>query len=116
MAKWPNILGRADNEALEDNVAPFPSLERDAQPTRPQRTEPWPYPSEPMRQPPPQPAEHVDLLPKSIRHEITVATEMFAELHPLDRDARKRIMDMLKAKLDLYAKDDKPEHPEGSPV
>ena len=56
----------------------------------------------------------MDLLPKSIRHEITVATEMFAELHPLSRDARKRIMDMLQAKLDLY--EDKPEHPEGSPV
>lgn len=115
MGKWPNILGRAE----DDNVAHFPALDRDAQPTMPHRPDPnymgpfGDHPMPPRREPQP-PVEHVDLLPKSIRHEITVATEMFAELHPLSCDARKRIMDMLQSKLDLY--EDKPEHPEGSPV
>ncbi len=105
----------------EVNIHHLP-LERDAQPTRPQRTEPWPFGASPARQaqeaidtlrehypeivrepvPPPAPAPH-PLLPPEILHEVTVAKEMFAELLKLDVEARKRIMAMVDLNLQLYA-------------
>jgi len=120
MGKWPNILGRADNEASEDNVAPFPSLERDAQPTRPS---PYAYaPGHPLHvppPPPPAPKKRKSLLPEGVENELIISQEMIEVLYPLEQEGRDRIMKMIVDTLSLYPKQ-KPEaaaeHPEGSPV
>lgn len=118
MGKWPNILGRADNEASDDNVAPFPSLERDAQPTRPSvyaNTTAMPA----YTHMPPPPPKRKSLLPEDVENELLVSQEMIEVLYPLDQNARDRIMKMIVDTLALYPKEKpepKPPHPEGSPV
>jgi hypothetical protein len=116
MAKWPNILGRAE----DDNVAHFPALERDAQPTRPHRPDPnymGPFGDHPM--PPPVPKKRKSLLPDDVENELIISQEMIEVLYPLDQQARDRIMKMITDTLALYPKakpEPKPEHPEGAPV
>ncbi len=115
MGKRPNILGRADNEATDDNVAPFPSLERDAQPTRPSvyaNTSAIPA----YTHMPPPPPKRKSLLPEDVENELLISQEMIEVLYPLEQDARDRIMKMIVDTLSLYPKEAKPEHPEGSPV
>lgn len=113
MAKWPNILGRAD----DDNVAHFPAIERDAQPTRPFEHAPeMPRYAAP---PPPVPQKRKSLLPDDVENELIISLETIEVLYPLEQEARDRIMKMIVDTLALYPKakpEAKPEHPEGAPV
>jgi hypothetical protein len=124
MGKWPNILGRADNEATDDNVAPFPSLERDETPTQRHGRHLGQQPitrdelveffqeNAALFKPLPVPA---DPLPANIALEIRCAREIFAEIYRFQEEAsRARVMKMVEMFKELYAAER--EHPEGSPV
>lgn len=107
----PKMFGGRAAVRNDDNVTPL----RDTEPTRPHRHRPFEH------NPPPPPAQEFPSgtygpnLPKSVRHEMAVAREIFVELLNIDSDARTRVVQQVEHLLKMYG-DEKVPNVEGAPV
>jgi hypothetical protein len=95
----------------EENIAHFPRVERDEQPTRPLHH----APQQASGYAPPFPR-----LPANQEYEIQLAKSIFVDLSQIPTEARDRVMGMVNNLMSTYAppeKDITPHpHPQGAPV